>query len=56
MTQTRIKTLELANKTLAVQDKGPEAVTEQGQPVSGKERESKKKKKAPKLTPNGERK
>lgn len=44
LTQRRLKTLELAGKTLAVQDKGPEAVTKQGQAVSGKERETKKKK------------
>lgn len=51
LTQRRIKTLELAGKTLAVQDKSLEAVTKQGQAVSGKERKTKKKK-----SPNGQRK
>lgn len=56
LTERRIKTLELASKTLAEQDKSPEAVTKQGQAVSGKERETEKKpKKRKKLKRNRQR-
>lgn len=57
LTQSRIKTPGLAGETLAVRDKGPETVTEQGQAISGKDRGTiQKRRKSLKLTPNGRRK